>query len=171
MEKKSIVQRKSYTAMFKLEVVENTWKYIGVIRPYPSAKRRFKNKLISWTLESWQAVTVTCVKNKFQKSFGDTSTPEIEDHEESTSENELSDVPEEIINALYSFDCDSEEDFVDFEWTNCTVCVQWMVFCVSRFILVLWHEIPAKAELQKMKWNCKIVVSNYRNLFLRYTLL
>jgi hypothetical protein len=42
---------------------------------------------------------------------GDTSTPEIEDHEESTSENELSDVPEEIINVLHSFDCDSDEDF------------------------------------------------------------
>jgi hypothetical protein len=43
---------------------------------------------------------VTCVKNGFQNAFGDTSTPEI-DHEESTSENELSDVPEEIINALH----------------------------------------------------------------------
>jgi hypothetical protein len=50
---------------------------------------------------SWQAVTVTCVKNGFQKVLGDTSTPEI-DHEESTSENEFSDVPEEIINALHS---------------------------------------------------------------------
>jgi hypothetical protein len=58
---------------------------------------------------------VTCVKNGFQKAFGDTSPPEIEDHEESTSENELSDLPEEIINALYSFDCDSDEDFVGFE--------------------------------------------------------
>jgi hypothetical protein len=68
-----------------------------------------------WILESWQAVTVTCVKNRFQKAFGDTSTPEIEDQEESTSENELSDAPEEIINALHSFDCDSDEDFVGFE--------------------------------------------------------
>jgi hypothetical protein len=59
-----------------------------------------------WILESWQAVTVTCVQNEFQKAFGDTSTPEIEDHKESTSENVLSDVPEEIINALHSFDCD-----------------------------------------------------------------
>jgi hypothetical protein len=58
---------------------------------------------------------VTCVKNGFQKAFGDTSAPEIEDHEESTSENELRDVPEEIINALHSFDCDSDEDFVGFE--------------------------------------------------------
>jgi hypothetical protein len=58
---------------------------------------------------------VTCVKNGFKKAFGDTSTPEIEDHEESTSENALSDVPEEIINALHSFDCDSDEDFVGFE--------------------------------------------------------
>jgi hypothetical protein len=54
-------------------------------------------------------------KNGFQKAFGHTSMPEIEDHEESTSENELSDIPEEIINALYSFDCDSDEDFVGFE--------------------------------------------------------
>jgi hypothetical protein len=61
------------------------------------------------------AVTVTCVKNGLQKALGDTSTPEIEDEEESTSENELSDVPEEIINALHSFDCDSDEDFVGFE--------------------------------------------------------
>jgi hypothetical protein len=58
---------------------------------------------------------VTCVNNRFQKAFSDTSMPEIEDHEESTSENELSDVPEEIINALHSFDCDSEEDIVGFE--------------------------------------------------------
>jgi hypothetical protein len=58
---------------------------------------------------------VTCLKNGFQKPFGDTSTPEIEDHEQLTSENELSNVPEEIINALYSFDCDSDEDFVGFE--------------------------------------------------------
>jgi hypothetical protein len=56
----------------------------------------------------WQAVMVTCVKNGFQKALDDTSTPEIEDDEESTSENEPSDVPEEIINALHSFDCDSD---------------------------------------------------------------
>jgi hypothetical protein len=58
---------------------------------------------------------VTYVKNGFQKAFGDTSTPEIEDHKESTSENKLSDVPEEITNALHSFYCDSDEDFVSFE--------------------------------------------------------
>jgi hypothetical protein len=71
-----------------------------------------------WILEricGWQAVTVTCVKNGFQKALGNTSTPETEDDEESASENELSDVPEEIINALYSFHCDSDEDFVGFE--------------------------------------------------------
>jgi hypothetical protein len=33
---------------------------------------------------------VTCVKNGFQKAFSDTSTPEIEDHKELTSENEHS---------------------------------------------------------------------------------
>jgi hypothetical protein len=58
---------------------------------------------------------VTCVKNWFQKALGDTSTPEIDDDEESTSENELGDVPEEIINALHSFDCDLDEDFLGFE--------------------------------------------------------
>jgi hypothetical protein len=44
-------------------------------------------EISQWILESWQVVTVTCVKNGFQKAFGDTSTPEIEDHKESTSEN------------------------------------------------------------------------------------
>jgi hypothetical protein len=58
---------------------------------------------------------VTRVKNGFQKALGDTSTPEIEDHEESTSENEPSDLPEEIINAPHSFDCDSDKDFLGFE--------------------------------------------------------
>jgi hypothetical protein len=32
-----------------------------------------------------------------------------------SSASELSDVPEEIINVLHSFDCDSNEDFVGFE--------------------------------------------------------
>jgi hypothetical protein len=78
-------------------------------------KRVSYEEISRWILESWQAVTVTYVKNGFQKAFGDTSMPETEDHKESTSENELSDVPEEIINALHAFDCDSDEDFVDFE--------------------------------------------------------
>jgi hypothetical protein len=58
---------------------------------------------------------VTCIKTGFKKAYGDTSTPEMEDHKESTSENELSDVPEEIINVLHLFDCDSDEDFVGFK--------------------------------------------------------
>jgi hypothetical protein len=49
------------------------------------------NIMKSWILESWQSVTVTCVKKWVSKALCDTSTPEIED-EESTSENELSDV-------------------------------------------------------------------------------
>jgi hypothetical protein len=56
---------------------------------------------------------IKCLHQK-KRAFGDTSLPEI-DHEESTSENELTDVPEEIINALHSFDCDSDEDFVGYE--------------------------------------------------------
>jgi hypothetical protein len=77
-------------------------------------ERRSGHKVFT-SKESRQAVTVICVKNGFQKAFGDTSVPEIEDHEESTSENELSEVPDEIINALHSSDCDSDEDFVGFE--------------------------------------------------------
>jgi hypothetical protein len=78
-------------------------------------KRVSYEEISRWILESWQAVTVNCVKNGFQKAFSDTSTSEIEDQEESTSENKVSDVPEEIISALHSFDCDSEEGFVGFE--------------------------------------------------------
>jgi hypothetical protein len=51
-------------------------------------KRVSYEEISWWILESWQAVTVTCVKkNGFQKAFGDTSMLEIEDHKESTSEN------------------------------------------------------------------------------------
>jgi hypothetical protein len=78
-------------------------------------ERRSGHKVFTSKEMCREAVMVTCVKNGCQKAFGDTSTPEIEGHEESTSENELSDVPEEIINALHSFDCDSDEDFVGFE--------------------------------------------------------
>jgi hypothetical protein len=78
-------------------------------------KRASYEEISRWILESWQAVMVTCVKNGFQKAFRDTPTLETEDHKESTSENELGDVPEEIINALHSFDCDSDVDFVGFE--------------------------------------------------------
>jgi hypothetical protein len=73
-----------------------------------------------------------------------------------TSENELSDVPEKIINALHSFDCDSDEDFVGFEWPQCTVCVQWMIFCVSCFILVFvtWNTCKSRTSENEMKlWN------------------
>jgi hypothetical protein len=60
---------------------------------------------------------VTCVENVFQKALGNTrtSTQEIEADKDSTSENKLSDVPEEIVNVLHSFDCDSDEDFLVFE--------------------------------------------------------
>jgi hypothetical protein len=93
------------------------WMMTGVKDYTESGKiKRVSNEEISqWILESWQAVTVTCVKNGSQKALGDTSTPEIEDDEESTSENELSDVLEEIINALHSFDRDSDEDFLGFQ--------------------------------------------------------
>jgi hypothetical protein len=88
----------------KLHSTWERWMMTGV-KDYTESgkiKRVSYEEISQWILESWQAVTVTCVKNGFQKALGDTSTPEIEDHEESTSENELSDVPEEIINALHS---------------------------------------------------------------------
>jgi transposase-like protein len=110
MEKKNILRRTSCTAMFKLEVVDFA-KEKGNLE----AARKFnvgETSVREWRKEE---VTVTCVRNGFQKALGDTSTPEIEDDEESASENELSDVPEEIITALHSFYCDSDEDFVGFE--------------------------------------------------------
>jgi Zn ribbon nucleic-acid-binding protein len=96
---KNIVWRKSYTAMFKLEVADFT-------KEKGNRKAARKFNVGDTSVREWreEEVTVTCVKNGFQKALGDTSMPEIEDDEESTSENELNDVPEEIINALHSFD-------------------------------------------------------------------
>jgi transposase-like protein len=110
MEKKNIVRRKSYKAMFKLEVVD-----FAKEKGNCEVARKFnagETSVREWRKEE---ITVPCVKNGFKKALGDTSTTEMEDDEESTSENELSDVPEEIINALNSFDCDSDEDFLGFE--------------------------------------------------------
>jgi hypothetical protein len=95
--------------MFKLEVVDFTKE-----KGNREAARKFnvgETSIREWRKEE---VMVTCIKNGFQK-LGDTSTPEIEDHEESTSGNELNDVQEEIINALHSFDCDSDVYFLGFE--------------------------------------------------------
>jgi transposase-like protein len=110
MVKKNIARRKLYTAMFKLEVVD-----FAEEKGNREAARKFnvgETSVREWRKEE---TMVTCVKSGFQKALGNTSMTEIEDDEESTSENDLSDVPEEIINALHSFDCDSDEHFVGFE--------------------------------------------------------
>jgi uncharacterized protein (DUF305 family) len=95
--------------MFKLEVAD-----FAKEKGNRETARKFnvgETSVREWRKE--EAVMATCIKNWFQKALDNTSTPEIEDNKDSTSENELSDVPEEIINALHSFDCD--EDFLGFE--------------------------------------------------------
>jgi hypothetical protein len=62
----------------------------------------------------------------------------------------------EVSVATTGHDCDSDEDFVGFEWPHCTVCVQWMIFCVSRFILVFvtWNTCKSRISENEMKlWN------------------
>jgi predicted RNA-binding protein with PUA-like domain len=108
--------RKEESFKSKLRSTWERWMMNGVKDYTESGKiRRVSYKETSlWILDSCKAVSVTGVNNGFQNAFGDTSTPEI-DHEESTSENKLSGETEEIINALPSFDCDSNKDFVGFE--------------------------------------------------------
>jgi hypothetical protein len=95
--------------MFKLEVVD-------FAKEKGNCETARKFKVGETNVREWRKEEAA-IKSLHQKkrAFGDTSTPEIEDHEESTSENEFSDVPDEIINALHSFECDSEEDFVGYE--------------------------------------------------------
>jgi hypothetical protein len=110
MEKKNILWRKSYTAVFKLEVVD-------FVKEKGTCEAARKFNVGETSVQEWRTeeVTVTCVKNGFQKILSNTSMPEIEDDKKPTSENELSDVPEGILSAPHSFDCDSDEDFVGFE--------------------------------------------------------
>jgi hypothetical protein len=68
--------------MFQVEVVD-----FAKEKGNCEAARKFnigETSIWEWRKEE---VTVTCVKNGFQKALGDTSTPEVEDEEESTSEN------------------------------------------------------------------------------------
>jgi hypothetical protein len=59
--------------------------------------------------------------------------------------------------------------FFGFEWPHCTVCVQRMIFCVSRFILVFvaWNTFKSRTSENEMKlWNrwFQITVIYFRDI-------
>jgi hypothetical protein len=84
---------------------------------------------------------VTCVKNGFQKALGDTSTPEIEDHEEWTSENELSDVPEEIIMHFIHLIVIQMKILLVLSDLIVLFAYNKWYFAFHALFLYLWHEI------------------------------
>jgi len=68
-------------------------------------------------VESWAAVNENCVRNGFIKARGDEAVSGDSDyvHDDTFSEMEAEEIPKEILNAIDSFNVQSDEEFLGFE--------------------------------------------------------
>lgn len=77
-------------------------------------KRASLVEVCNWILECWNEVTVDCVKNGFAKSLGIYNVLVAE--EESIDTQHITDnLPDSFIEALQSFNIESDEEFDGFE--------------------------------------------------------
>ena len=74
---------------------------------------------MAWIVEGWAAVSEKCVRNGFIKARGDEAVSGDSDyvHDDTFSEMEegVEEIPKEILNAIDSFDVESDEEFLGFE--------------------------------------------------------
>jgi hypothetical protein len=80
-------------------------------------KRPSYKDIVAWTVESWAAVNKNCVRNGFNKAQGDEAVSGNSDyvHDDTFSEMEAEEIPKEILNAIGSFNVDTDEEFLGFE--------------------------------------------------------
>jgi hypothetical protein len=80
-------------------------------------KRPSYKDIVVWILESWAAVNENCVRNGFIKARGDEAVSGDSDyvHDDTFSEMEAEEIPKEILNAIDSFNVQSDEEFLGFE--------------------------------------------------------
>ncbi|KAF0985347.1 hypothetical protein HZS_7270 [Henneguya salminicola] len=105
-------RRKSYTALFKLKVIE----YAST----GNMKRASYAEVCGWISEAWTSVTNECVKNGFRKALYETGKEEAGDAEDERErddedENVETDVPEMLVDIIESFEIYSDDDFEGFE--------------------------------------------------------
>ena len=83
-------------------------------------KRPSYKDIVAWIVESWAAVSENCVRNGFIKARGDEAFSGDSDyvHDDTFSEMEeegMEEIPKEILNAIDSFNVESDEEFLGFE--------------------------------------------------------
>ena len=81
-------------------------------------KRPSYKGIVAWIVESWAAVNENCVRNGFIKVRGDEAVSGDSDnvHDNTFSEMEAEEIPKEILNAIDSFNVESDEEFLGFEY-------------------------------------------------------
>ena len=75
---------------------------------------------VHWIVESWATVSENCVRNGFIKARRDEAVSGDSDyvHDDTFSEMEeegMEEIPKEILNAIDSFNVESDEEFLGFE--------------------------------------------------------
>jgi hypothetical protein len=80
-------------------------------------KRPSYKDIVAWIVESWAAVNENCVRNGFIKARGDEAVSGDSDyeHDDTFSEMEAEEITKETLNAIDSFNVESDKEFLGFE--------------------------------------------------------
>ena len=70
---------------------------------------------MAWIVESWAAVNESCVRNGFIKAHVDEAVFGDSDYVHDYTFSEMEEIPKEILNAIDSFNVESDEEFLGFE--------------------------------------------------------
>ena len=70
---------------------------------------------MAWIVEGWAAVSEKCVRNGFIKARGDEAVSGDSDYVHDDTFSEMEEIPKEILNAIDSFNVESDEELLGFE--------------------------------------------------------
>jgi len=71
--------------------------------------------IVAWIVQSWAAVSENCVRNGFIKARGDEAVSGDSDYVHDNTFSEMGEIPKKILNAIDSFNVESDEEFLGFE--------------------------------------------------------
>ena len=78
-------------------------------------KRPSYKDIVAWIVESWAAVSENCIRNGFIKARGDEVVSGDSDYVHDDTFSGMEEIPKEILNAIDSFNVESDEEFLGFE--------------------------------------------------------
>ena len=71
--------------------------------------------IVAWIVEIWAAVSENCIRNGFIKACGDEAVSGDSNYVHDDTFSEMEEIPKEILNAIDSFNVESDEEFLGFE--------------------------------------------------------